>query len=117
MGIVIVRIFMLAAAAGAGLAFGPSLGFHATNWWLGGAGFLFGVLAVLLEWQARRIPESFLHGLERGVSICWYHYLWPFPFGSSVSQVAVGIQQDLFELFAYVSSLSNNAGRIKIVRW
>jgi uncharacterized protein YacL len=56
MGIIIVRIFMLAAAAGAGLAFGPSLGFHATNWWLGGAGFLFGVLAVLLEWQARRIP-------------------------------------------------------------
>src|SRR5215470_4826134 len=56
MGIVIVRIFMLAAAAGAGLAFGPALGIHATNWWLGGAGFLFGVLAVLLEWQARRIP-------------------------------------------------------------
>jgi uncharacterized protein YacL len=56
MGIIIVRIFMLAAAAGAGLAFGPSLGFPATNWWLGGAGLLFGVLAVLLEWQARRIP-------------------------------------------------------------
>jgi len=56
MGIVIVRIFMLAAAAGAGLAFGPSLGFHATNYWLAGAGFLFGVLAVLLEWQARKIP-------------------------------------------------------------
>jgi len=56
MGIVIVRIFMLAAATGAGLAFGPSLGFHATSWWLGGAGFLFGVLAVLLEWQARKIP-------------------------------------------------------------
>ena len=44
MGIIIVRVFMLAAAAGAGLAFGPSLGFHATNWWLGGAGFLFGCL-------------------------------------------------------------------------
>ena len=56
MGIVIVRIVMLAAAAGAGLAFGPSLGFHATNYWLAGAGFLFGVLAVLLEWQARKIP-------------------------------------------------------------
>jgi len=56
MGIIIVRIFMLAAAAGAGLAFGPSLGIHATNYWLAGAGFLFGVLAVLLEWQARKIP-------------------------------------------------------------
>jgi len=56
MGIIIVRIFMLAAATGAGLAFGPSLGLHATTWWLGGAGFLFGVLAVLLEWQARHIP-------------------------------------------------------------
>src|SRR5215468_1453542 len=56
MGIIIVRIVMLAAAAGAGMAFGPSLGFHATSWWLGGAGFLFGVLAVLLEWQARKIP-------------------------------------------------------------
>jgi uncharacterized protein YacL len=56
MGIVIVRLFMLAAATGAGMAFGPPLGIYANNWWLGGAGFLFGVLAVLLEWQARRIP-------------------------------------------------------------
>jgi uncharacterized protein YacL len=54
-GIVLVRVFM-AAATGAGMAFGPPLGIPATNWWLGGAGFLFGVLAVLLEWQARRIP-------------------------------------------------------------
>src|SRR6266542_836150 len=56
MAIIIVRIFMLAAATAAGMAFGPALGIPATNWWLGGAGFLFGVLAVLLEWQARRIP-------------------------------------------------------------
>ena len=56
MGIIIVRIFMLAAAAASGLAFGPSLGIHAPNWWLAGAGLLFGVLAVLLEWQARRVP-------------------------------------------------------------
>ena len=56
LGIIIVRVFMLAAATGAGMAFGPPLGIHATNWWLGGAGFLFGVLAVLLEWQARKIP-------------------------------------------------------------
>src|SRR6266508_2044980 len=56
MGIVIVRLFMLGAATGAGMAFGPPLGIYANNWWLGGAGFLFGVLAVLLEWQARRIP-------------------------------------------------------------
>jgi len=38
------------------MAFGPPLGIYATNWWLAGAGFLFGVLAVLLEWQARRVP-------------------------------------------------------------
>src|SRR5260370_41245555 len=38
------------------MASGPPLGCHATNWWLGGAGLLFGVLAVLLEWQARKIP-------------------------------------------------------------
>ena len=42
MGIIIVRIFMLAAAAAAGLAFGPPLGLHAPTWWLAGAGFLFG---------------------------------------------------------------------------
>jgi uncharacterized protein YacL len=56
MAIIIVRIVMLAAATAAGMAFGPALGIPATNWWLAGAGFLFGVLAVLLEWQARRIP-------------------------------------------------------------
>jgi uncharacterized protein YacL len=56
MAIIIVRIVMLGAATAAGMAFGPTLGIPATNWWLAGAGFLFGVLAVLLEWQARRIP-------------------------------------------------------------
>src|SRR2546426_10965233 len=56
MAIIIVRIVMLGAATAAGMAFGPALGIPATNWWLAGAGFLFGVLAVLLEWQARRIP-------------------------------------------------------------
>src|SRR5438876_11338605 len=56
MAIIIVRIVMLGAATAAGMAFGPALGTPATNWWLAGAGFLFGVLAVLLEWQARRIP-------------------------------------------------------------
>ena len=56
MAIIIVRIVMLGAATAAGMAFGPALGIPATNWWLAGAGFLFGVLAVLLEWQAPRIP-------------------------------------------------------------
>jgi len=68
MGIIIVRIFMLAAAAGAGLAFGPSLGIHATNYWLAGAGFLFGVLAVLLEWQARKIPVDRIFWGSMGAS-------------------------------------------------
>src|SRR2546425_858552 len=56
MAIIIVRLVMLGASTAAGMAFGPALGIPATNWWLAGAGFLFGVLAVLLEWQARRIP-------------------------------------------------------------
>jgi uncharacterized protein YacL len=56
MGIVIVRLVVLAVATAAGLALGPWLGLSQWNVWLGGAGFLVGVLAVLLEWQARRVP-------------------------------------------------------------
>src|SRR5438445_11718894 len=56
MAIIIVRLVMLGASTAAGMAFGPALGIPATNWWLAGAGFLAGVLIVLLEWQARRIP-------------------------------------------------------------
>ena len=56
MAIVVVRLIVLAAATGAGLAFGPSLGLSDRNIWLGGAGLLAGALAVLLEWQARRVP-------------------------------------------------------------
>jgi uncharacterized protein YacL len=56
MAIIVVRLIVLAAAAGAGLALGPSLGLSDRNVWLGGAGLLAGLLAVLLEWQARRVP-------------------------------------------------------------
>ena len=56
MGVIIVRLIVLAAATGAGFGLGPSLGVPAHNAWLGGAGFLVGVLAVVLEWQARRVP-------------------------------------------------------------
>jgi uncharacterized protein YacL len=56
MAIIVVRLIVLAAATGAGLAFGPSLGLSDRNVWLGGAGLLAGALAVLLEWQARRVP-------------------------------------------------------------
>lgn len=56
MGIIVVRLIVLATAAAAGLALGPSLGLSNTNLWLAGAGLLVGVLAVLLEWQARRVP-------------------------------------------------------------
>jgi uncharacterized protein YacL len=57
MGIIIVRIVVLAAATAAGFALGPALGIPSRNLiWLGGAGLLAGVLVVLLEWQARRIP-------------------------------------------------------------
>ena len=56
MGVIIVRLIVLATATGAGFGLGPSLGFPAPNAWLGGAGFLVGILAVVLEWQARRVP-------------------------------------------------------------
>ena len=56
MAIVIVRVIVLAAATAAGLALGPSLGLSGRNAWLGGGGFLVGLLAVLLERQARRVP-------------------------------------------------------------
>ena len=56
MAIIVVRAIVLAAATAAGLAFGPSLEMPRGNVWLGAAGFLMGVLAVLLEWQARRVP-------------------------------------------------------------
>jgi uncharacterized protein YacL len=53
---IIVRLIVLATATAAGFALGPSLGVPARSGWLGGAGFLVGVLAVVLEWQARRVP-------------------------------------------------------------
>ncbi len=56
MGITIVRLIVLAAATAAGFGLGPSLGITQNKSWLGGAGFLMGVLAVVLEWQARRVP-------------------------------------------------------------
>jgi uncharacterized protein YacL len=56
LGIVIVRLVLLAAATGAGLALGPSMGVPAWNAWLGAAGLLLGVLTVVLERQARRVP-------------------------------------------------------------
>ncbi len=56
MGIIIVRLIMLAVATAAGLALGPPLGLSDRNVWLGAAGLLVGILAVLLEWRARRVP-------------------------------------------------------------
>jgi uncharacterized protein YacL len=56
MGIALVRVVVLAAATAAGLTLGSTLGLSDRSAWLAGAGFLVGVLAVLLEWQARRVP-------------------------------------------------------------
>jgi uncharacterized protein YacL len=56
MAIIVVRVIVLAAATLAGLALGPALGVTDGKPWLAGAGLLMGVLAVLLEWQARRVP-------------------------------------------------------------
>jgi uncharacterized protein YacL len=56
-GILIVRVLVLMAATAAGFALAHGLGIHTpNNFFLAGAGFLAGVLVVLLEWQARRIP-------------------------------------------------------------
>jgi uncharacterized protein YacL len=68
MGIVIVRLIILAVAAGAGIALGPTLGIPRTSPWLALAGLLVGVLAVLLEWQARRVPvERLFWGAAGGI--------------------------------------------------
>lgn len=56
MGVTLVRLIVLAAATAAGFGLGPNLGITQNAWWLGGAGLLLGVLAVVLEWQARRVP-------------------------------------------------------------
>jgi uncharacterized protein YacL len=53
---VIVRLVVLGAAAGAGMALAPPLGLPGARPWLGGAGLLLGILALLLERQARQIP-------------------------------------------------------------
>jgi uncharacterized protein YacL len=53
---IIVRLIVLAAATAAGFGLGPSLGITQNKVWLGGAGFLLGVLVVVLEWQGRRVP-------------------------------------------------------------
>src|SRR5258706_12928319 len=56
-GLLIVRMLVLMAATAAGFALAHALNLHSpNNFFLGGAGFLAGVLVVLLEWQARRIP-------------------------------------------------------------
>src|SRR4026209_1910382 len=56
-GILIVRVLVLTAATAAGFALAHGLGLHApSNLFLAGAGFLAGVLVVLLECQARRVP-------------------------------------------------------------
>jgi len=52
----IVRLVVLAVATAAGFGLGPSMGITQNKAWLAGAGFLLGVLVVVLEWQARRIP-------------------------------------------------------------
>src|SRR5258706_5384628 len=56
-GLLIVRTLVLMAATAAGFALAHALALHSpNNFFLAGAGFLAGVLVVLLEWQARRIP-------------------------------------------------------------
>src|SRR5678816_4285076 len=53
MSLIIARLCVLAVATGAGVALAPALGIKWATHWLGLAGFLCGVLAVVLEWQGR----------------------------------------------------------------
>jgi uncharacterized protein YacL len=65
---VIVRLIVLASATAAGFGLGPSLGITQHKAWLGGAGFLLGMLAVVLEWQARRVPvDKLFWGAAGGI--------------------------------------------------
>ncbi|MBI5629150.1 MAG: hypothetical protein HY953_09545, partial [Candidatus Rokubacteria bacterium] len=66
---VIVRVLVLAVAVGAGLALGPVLGVPMPSPWLAGAGLLVGILAVLLEWRARRVPVERLFWGATGAAI------------------------------------------------
>ena len=66
---VIVRVLVLAVAVGAGLALGPVLGVPTPSPWLAGAGLLVGILAVLLEWRARRVPVERLFWGATGAAI------------------------------------------------
>jgi uncharacterized protein YacL len=100
-GPAIVRVVVLAAAAGAGLALGPS----GPNIWLGGIGFLLGVLVLVLERQARgvQIERLFwgiagaLLGMALGLSV-----------GTALGAVVPGagpLGRGLFGLlFAYLGS-------------
>jgi uncharacterized protein YacL len=52
----IIRLVVLAAATAAGIGLAPSLRVTQNKIWLAGAGFLLGILVVVLERQARRVP-------------------------------------------------------------
>ncbi|OGK85416.1 MAG: hypothetical protein A2X50_04045 [Candidatus Rokubacteria bacterium GWF2_70_14] len=69
MTVVIVRVLVLAVAVGAGLALGPVLAVPTPSPWLAGAGLLVGILAVLLEWRARRVPVERLFWGATGAAI------------------------------------------------
>jgi uncharacterized protein YacL len=69
MTLIIARLCVLAVATGAGVALGPALGLKAQSHWLGLAGFLCGVLAVVLEWQGRRVPvDRLFWGAAGGIA-------------------------------------------------
>src|SRR4029450_13192861 len=69
MSLIIARLCVLAVATGAGVALAPALGIQWATHWLGLAGFLFGVLAVVLEWQGRRVPvDRLFWGAAGGIA-------------------------------------------------
>jgi len=69
MSLIIARLCVLAVATGAGVALAPALGIKWATHWLGLAGFLCGVLAVVLEWQGRRVPvDRLFWGAAGGIA-------------------------------------------------
>jgi uncharacterized protein YacL len=111
-GVLIVRLVVLGTATAAGFALSPLLGIRAPNVWLGGAGFLVGALAVLLEWKARQVPVDRLFWGATGGML---GVAFGLGLGSVLGAVLPGagrLGRGLFALlFAYLGSMVTLAKR------
>ena len=114
-GLLIVRRWSLAAATAAGLRAGPRprTCTSPTTCSLGGAGLLAGVLAVLLEWQARRVPGGpALLGRGRRHRWAWCSAWGWAPRSSAVVPGAGALGRGLFALLlGYLGAMVTLAKR------